>query len=284
VDGPGVVAELQFTAIALGTSPVDFSSSELRDPDNQSIPHNTGGASVRVTREGNDCDNPYVITEFPYFVDDTSCNYTNEIELDETDCTGHTTYGADVVYQFTMPGDGWGFFVDVPYAYWNTSLYILTQCDPPNCFVGSDQGEAGEGEAIYTTDLQGGVTYYIVVDGRDSTDCGEYNLGLQAQIGIEEGQPIVGIGPSGLMAVPSVSRDMVDIRFELGSPTPVELKVINQAGSLVREILSHSSMSGPQSYTWDTRNQYGRNVPMGTYFIHLRTSTSITYVTISVVR
>jgi hypothetical protein len=282
VDGPGIVAHLHFTANALGVSPVGIVNSELRDPDNQSIQHNSTGASVRVTREGNDCDYPYVIGSIPFWDDDTTCNYTNELEAD-TSCTGHNTYGNDVVYQFTPSvSGGWGFFVSVPFGMWNISLYVLSICDPLECLDGSDNYGPGSGEAI-DVDMQADSTYYIIVDGRDSTDCGQYNFGMNFT-GIHENLPPIGIGPSKLRVVPSVSNHAMDIRFDIEEPSNVDVRIFDRSGSLIREVLTQPTISGRQSVVWDTRDNLGHLVPKGAYFIQLRTETSISMMTVTVIR
>jgi hypothetical protein len=283
VDGPGELAVLHFTGLDIGETPVAVENSELRDVLNQSIVHSNEDGIVTLTREGNSCDNPIVIDAVPFNQDSNTCVYTNEIDLDSTDCTGHTTSGPDVVYSFTPTGaGGWGFFVSVPFGYWNISLYVLSSCDPVVCEAGSDEYEAGSGEVV-VTDMEENTTYYIVVDGRDPTDCGDYNFGMTFIGAMEDDRPVPQ-DPTRLSVVPSVGRGAMDVRFEIERGTRAEVRVFNRVGCLVRTLFSSSVDPGAHSIVWNTRDDEGQLVPHGTYFIQLQTDETISMRAVSVLR
>ncbi len=69
--------------------------------------------------------------------------------------------------------------------------------------------------------------------------------------------------------VPNPFNPMTEIRFELGQPQQVSLKIYDVTGRLVRELESGSLASGAHSRIWQGRDNSGRQVPSGAYYVRL---------------
>ena len=75
--------------------------------------------------------------------------------------------------------------------------------------------------------------------------------------------------PSLLTAHPNPGRVSVEIRFELPNATPVELRVLDARGRVVRTVAAGCFGPGSQRVAWDGRRDDGRAAPSGTYFCEL---------------
>jgi len=60
------------------------------------------------------------------------------------------------------------------------------------------------------------------------------------------------------------------VRCELRAAARVGMRVIDPAGSLVRDLGVHDLPAGPSALVWDTRDAGGRRVASGVYFVALR--------------
>jgi hypothetical protein len=113
------------------------------------------------------------ITGIPYADDGNTCEYAHNYNA----VCPYTNDGApDVVYNFTPLAD---VVVDVDLcgAAYDSKAYVMTAnqevicCnDDANC------GLNGYGSFVQCCELAAGTTYYIVVDGWSSVDCGTYHL------------------------------------------------------------------------------------------------------------
>jgi hypothetical protein len=61
-----------------------------------------------------------------------------------------------------------------------------------------------------------------------------------------------------------------DIQYTLASPGAVELSVYDQLGREVRQLLGEEQAAGWHRVTWNCRDKSGDRVPLGVYFIQLR--------------
>jgi hypothetical protein len=115
-----------------------------------------------------------------------------------------STRGGDVVYQFT-PGDTQVYNITVtPFADYDTSLYLTTDCSTiANC-LGHDIGGAGSPETILKN-LIAGTTYFIVVDGFGG-DRGDFTISLTPSM------PRSPVAPSDLTAT-AVSPTQIDLAW-----------------------------------------------------------------------
>jgi hypothetical protein len=74
-------------------------------------------------------------------------------------------------------------------------------------------------------------------------------------------------------AAPNPFRERTDIRFSLAAPVGVRLDVHDVAGRLVRRLVDGSSLApGLHASVWDGRDERGRAVPAGIYFVRLETA------------
>ena len=63
---------------------------------------------------------------------------------------------------------------------------------------------------------------------------------------------------------------------QVGCPTEVTLDVISPRGSRVRRVLDETRVAGLSSAAWDGRDDAGRSVTAGIYFVVLRSSGEVT--------
>jgi hypothetical protein len=102
-----------------------------------------------------------------------------------TSCTGFEAEGPDVVYrvllaplekvEVTMTTDGW-----------DDSIYLVTDCDDPagTCILGSDLYPTGSNFRYCS---ESGGTYYIICDGYNAGDYGDFTLEVEVGPCIDEG-------------------------------------------------------------------------------------------------
>ncbi len=72
--------------------------------------------------------------------------------------------------------------------------------------------------------------------------------------------------------VPNPFNPMTEIRFELGHAQHVSVKIYDVTGRLVRELENGSLAAGPYSRVWQGRDNHGRQVPSGAYYVRLVTN------------
>ena len=68
---------------------------------------------------------------------------------------------------------------------------------------------------------------------------------------------------------PNPSSDLTHIRFELAQPQPVQLRIFDISGNVIRTISSGRFPSGSHSNVWDGRDAQGHRVASGLYFYEL---------------
>jgi len=61
--------------------------------------------------------------------------------------------------------------------------------------------------------------------------------------------------------------DETIIQYQLSASSPIEIKIYNKGGELVRTLVDEISESGKSQVTWDGRNEQGQIVASGVYFI-----------------
>jgi len=70
---------------------------------------------------------------------------------------------------------------------------------------------------------------------------------------------------------PNPARGATTLRFGLPRPARVELALYDQQGRRVRSLLSGTQPAGERTITWDGRDESGRALPAGLYFVRLAT-------------
>ncbi len=73
-----------------------------------------------------------------------------------------------------------------------------------------------------------------------------------------------------LKTFPNPFNPEATIRFELARDTQVTLRAYDVRGRAVRTILSGYLAAGPREVRWDGRDDNGRSLPSGTYFLRLQ--------------
>jgi hypothetical protein len=90
----------------------------------------------------------------------------------------------------------------------------------------------------------------------------------QAELKIAGGEPA--LSPRLLQNTPNPFKPHTAIGYFLSSSGRVVLDVFDVRGALVRRLIDHTDEGGPQSITWDARNDAGDAVPSGMYFYRLQ--------------
>jgi flagellar hook assembly protein FlgD len=73
-----------------------------------------------------------------------------------------------------------------------------------------------------------------------------------------------------LLAVgPSPARGDVVVSFSVPQPEPVRLDVYDASGRLIRQLEDGEEAKGDHSTTWRARDQEGRPVASGVYFVEV---------------
>ena len=92
------------------------------------------------------------------------------------------------------------------------------------------------------------------------------------RVGVEAGTPSLPLTTTLLPVHPNPFRGSARIDYSLAAKGRVRLSVYNVAGQLVRELVNEPQAPGRYSASWDRRNESGRSVPAGVYFIRFETS------------
>jgi hypothetical protein len=153
------------------------------------------------------CATPTVIdpSRLPFSASSTTFGANNDLDPGQSCFTSsQSTRGADVVYQFT-PGDTQVYNITVtPFADYDMSLFITTDCSTiANC-SGRDVTGAGSPETLLIN-LIAGTTYYVVVDGF-GRDAGDFSISVTPSI------PRSPAAPSDLAAT-AVSPTRIDLAW-----------------------------------------------------------------------
>jgi hypothetical protein len=172
--------------------------------------------------------------------------------------------GKSVYFRFRCMTDGntlnTGFFVDdiSPACYFNDIDTISSSIpDTMYTFTGHAEGEY----------------YYYARGSNTDYGWGDYSCLVKADIviGINE-SPVNNIEarPFAVSVSPNPFYQNTAIKFSIGhSPENVELKIYNSSGRLVRQ-WSHVQTRQSDQVVWDGKDNSGRLVPAGTYFIALQ--------------
>ena len=145
-------------------------------------------------------------SRLPFTASSTTFGMANDLDPGQSCFTStQSTRGADVVFQFT-PGDTQLYNATVtPFADFDISIYITTNCSTiANC-MGRDVGGAGSPETLLQN-LIAGTTYFIVVDGF-GTDAGDFAFSLTPSI------PRSPVAPSDLTAT-AVSPTQINLAWQ----------------------------------------------------------------------
>lgn len=113
-------------------------------------------------------------------------------------------------------------------------------------------------DAVTSESVDGGLTIQPLEEGCDNTRIPE---DLSAGAGESPGYLSVSPNPTALST---------SIRFNLGGGGPVTLVIYDLSGSPVRRLADRLFEAGTQTVEWDGRDDAGRPVPSGIYFLRAR--------------
>jgi hypothetical protein len=84
--------------------------------------------------------------------------------------------------------------------------------------------------------------------------------------------------------LPNPARAGAQIRFQIPDPRPVQVRVYNVRGELVRTLVQRALPAGPHLVDWDTRGASGRPVSSGIYFVRVQLGETIRTHRLTVIR
>jgi hypothetical protein len=121
-------------------------------------------------------------------------------------------------------------------------------------------------------DMSGDIFDYYHVTATDYAGNEGYPSSLEntyAGVPPVEDLPVVfALGPN----MPNPFSDRTEIRFDLPEPSRVSLKVFDAGGRLVRVLVESELPAGHHSESWSGRDQSGREMSSGVYFVKMRAS------------
>lgn len=111
--------------------------------------------------------------------------------------------------------------------------------------------------------------YYVVLSGAE-----HLGLSTRAEMTVRlwssgAAAPEPRIGGLRLAASPNPSGGPVMLRYAVPQAAPAVLRILDPAGREVRSWAAGVSAAGAHSLAWDGRDQRGRPLPAGTYFVRL---------------
>jgi hypothetical protein len=154
-------------------------------------------AEVQLKQGGEDCASATFIPGLPYAIAGTTADYTDDYN---EDCPYTGSIAPDVVYSYT-PSANEVVNIDLYGSLYDTKVFVYeNNCSPP-AYACNDDYYPDYTSAILNLSLTSGNTYYIVIDGYDSSSYGDYNLRIATAEpcsvqcppeGIPEGEPSCG--------------------------------------------------------------------------------------------
>ena len=159
--------------------------------------------------------------------------------------------------------------MDQPPAFADTMSYVLDLASPcidagdPDANYNDPEDPASPGEALWPA--RGGLRNDMGVYG------GPGSQGISCYPASAD-ESLRGAGlPSGALEwiSPNPLRDSTTLRLRVAQMAPVELRIFDPTGRLVRTLLDREYPAGTHDVTWDGRNDHGVRVPGGVYLCRL---------------
>jgi len=99
-------------------------------------------------------------------------------------------------------------------------------------------------------------------------------FGINAGTGIEEYVKVSGVPMHTELAAlyPNPGIRVMSVRYQLARDARVSLAMYDAAGRLVRTLADEQKPAGYYAVTWDGRDDLGRRVPAGVYFVKFETA------------
>jgi hypothetical protein len=98
-------------------------------------------------------------------------------------------------------------------------------------------------------------------------------FGINAGTGVEEYTKVSGVPLYTELAAlyPNPGLRVMSVRYQLARDSRVSVLMYDAAGRLVRSLADGHQQPGYYTVTWDGRDDLGRRVPAGVYFVHFNT-------------
>ncbi len=134
-------------------------------------------------------------------------------------------------------------------------------------------GRTLDGDPMYVIDLyDGSILYDLDVPGTNTNV-----VAVEAQWPIPSAvNDLPAAAALQLMVSPNPFNPMTQINFQLEAEAPVRLCVFDVSGRLVRTLGVETLPPGAHQFTWDGRNQSGRQSPSGTYMVMIQVGDLVT--------
>lgn len=78
-----------------------------------------------------------------------------------------------------------------------------------------------------------------------------------------------------LANVPNPFNPSTEIRFQLANEGPATVRIFDLTGRLVKTLVDENLTAGPKARVWDGRDNLGRQVSSGAYYVRLETSDAV---------
>ncbi|RKZ14356.1 hypothetical protein DRQ50_09075 [bacterium] len=183
---------------------------------------------------------------------------------------------------------GWsGVILDEPVACLSEGLYLLLRF--PEASEYTADGPGGGAALGYRTDGLG-CPGWLSADGRQWTAfSGSFGFAIEPEFVAAPGGGIIMKGarrdrqeqeaprrqPLSLMAYPNPFNPSTTVRFNLPDPGRVEMAVYDLRGARVKRLASEVFTAGPHDVRWQGRDDRGRTVASGVYFVLMRTKDAV---------
>jgi hypothetical protein len=163
-----------------------------------------------------------------------------------------------------LPDDGGDLTVDngtlyVSTEYWGVYVYSIEEPEAPRIVGGvqvpgyADGITVSDGRVFVVTQ-----TWFLVLP----TYCPPPAAAPETEWGGRAGE-------RPLSAVPNPTIGRTKVRFDLPAPCAPDIEILDVAGRFVRRLTAGSRPQGPQHVDWDGRDDAGRPVPSGAYFVRI---------------
>jgi len=172
--------------------------------------------------------------------------------------------------------DGLEIVANAPYLHDELAIRLATEPPLTWATVSPDAGTVGiDGSTDVTlhfdaTDLAAGT--YLAMLVVDSNDPASGLLELPVTLTVTDGLSAAQGLPNVLQlmgAVPNPFNPMTDIKFSLPHEARVSLKIYDISGRLVQDLVHENMAAGEHSVRWMGRDNAGKSVASGTYFVRL---------------
>ncbi len=214
--------------------------------DDDRIPIETRRYVIPIHQQGEDFNDPILVTELPFNSYGMTCGRVNDVS-GYPECVSAPSTSPDVVYCYTAAGDE-EITVTACNSNYDTRLFVfdasftLIGCNEQSC-----EGTEGDlnGARLEGLALAGGATYYFTVDGENG-ECGQYSLTIQPT------DNILAVELSSFDAIPG--DGMVTIRWATSSETDNDYFDLTRDGQMIARVNGAGSSSTQHEYSWIDRD------------------------------